>query len=108
MRFHPEIALARLQLAELLLASDPIERVEALVHLEAAIIGFADMEMLSALEQARHLQERATSRRATRPSYPDGLSQREVEVIALVGLNTFVADLTSIAQTALDHTPLES
>ena len=31
-----------------------------------------------------------------------------VEVIALVGMNTFVTDLTSIAQTALDHTPLES
>lgn len=30
-----------------------------------------------------------------------------VEAIALVGMNTFVTDLTSIAQTALDHTPLE-
>jgi len=55
MRFRPELALARLQLAELLLEHYPKERAQALEHLDFAISEFRDMKMLPWLERAlRH------------------------------------------------------
>jgi tetratricopeptide (TPR) repeat protein/archaellum biogenesis ATPase FlaH len=55
MRFRPELALARLQLAELLLEHYPKERAEALEHLDIAIKEFQDMKMQPSLERAlRH------------------------------------------------------
>jgi hypothetical protein len=55
MRFRPEIALTRLQLAELLLEHYPDEKSEALEHLDFAINEFRDMKMQPSLERAlRH------------------------------------------------------
>jgi tetratricopeptide (TPR) repeat protein len=55
MRFRPELALTRLQLAELLLEHYPKERAEALEHLNFAIKEFQDMKMQPSLERAlRH------------------------------------------------------
>jgi tetratricopeptide (TPR) repeat protein len=55
MRFRPELALTRLQLAELLLEHHPNERAEALEHLDFAIKEFQDMRMQPSLERAlRH------------------------------------------------------
>jgi tetratricopeptide (TPR) repeat protein len=55
MRFRPELALTRLQLAELLLEHYPEERTEALEHLDFAISEFRDMKMRPWLERAlRH------------------------------------------------------
>ena len=55
MRFRPELALTRLQLAELLLEHHPKERVKALEHLDFAISEFRDMKMRPWLERAlRH------------------------------------------------------
>ncbi|MFB3093522.1 MAG: hypothetical protein ACE1ZN_03855, partial [Dehalococcoidia bacterium] len=51
-RFRPEIALARLELAELLLEHYPDERDEAVEHLEFAIAELRDMKMQPALERA--------------------------------------------------------
>lgn len=51
-RFRPEIALTRLQLAELLLAHYPDERAEALEHLDFAITEFREMKMRPSLERA--------------------------------------------------------
>ena len=54
-RFRPEIALTRFQLAELLLEHYPDERAEALEHLDFAIGEFRDMKMQPSLERAlRH------------------------------------------------------
>jgi tetratricopeptide (TPR) repeat protein len=54
-RFRPEAALTRLQLAELLLEHYPKERDEALEHLDFAIAEFRDMKMQPSLERAlRH------------------------------------------------------
>jgi tetratricopeptide (TPR) repeat protein len=54
-RFRPELALTRLQLAELLLEHYPKERAEALEHLDFAIAEFQDMKMQPSLERAlRH------------------------------------------------------
>jgi tetratricopeptide (TPR) repeat protein/archaellum biogenesis ATPase FlaH len=55
MRFRPELALTRLQLAELLLEHYPKERAEALEHLDFAIQEFREMKMQPSLERAlRH------------------------------------------------------
>jgi tetratricopeptide (TPR) repeat protein len=55
MRFRPELALTRLQLAELLLEHYPKERAEALEHLDFGISEFRDMKMRPWLERAlRH------------------------------------------------------
>jgi tetratricopeptide (TPR) repeat protein len=55
MKFRPELALARLQLAELLLEHYPKERTEALEHLDLAVGEFRDMKMQPSLERAlRH------------------------------------------------------
>jgi tetratricopeptide (TPR) repeat protein len=52
MRFRPELALARLQLAELLLERYPDEKKEALEHLDFAIKEFQEMKMQPSLERA--------------------------------------------------------
>jgi tetratricopeptide (TPR) repeat protein len=55
MRFRPELALTRLQLAELLLEHYPAEKKEALEHLDFAIAEFREMKMQPSLERAlRH------------------------------------------------------
>ena len=54
-RFRPELALTRLQLAELLLERYPDEKAEAIEHLDFAIKEFREMNMQPSLEQAlRH------------------------------------------------------
>lgn len=113
-RFRPELALTRLQLAELLLekstshqqpatwrpptrivrtdrvVGSPVAgslRAEALTHLDFAILEFQAMNMRPALGRALRLRGRRqpTSAR-TRAGYPDGLSVREVEVLRLVAV----------------------
>jgi hypothetical protein len=55
MRFRPELALTRLQLAELLLEHYARERAKALEHLDFAMSEFRDMKMRPWLERAlRH------------------------------------------------------
>ena len=55
MRFRPELALTRLQLAELLLEHHPDKKKEALEHLDFAIKEFREMKMQPSLERAlRH------------------------------------------------------
>jgi tetratricopeptide (TPR) repeat protein len=54
-RFRPELALTRLELAELLLANYPDERAAAIEHLDLAIAEFREMKMQPSLERAlRH------------------------------------------------------
>jgi len=55
LRFRPEIALIRLQLAELFLEHYPDDRAEAMEHLDFAIAEFQEMKMQPSLERAlRH------------------------------------------------------
>ena len=55
MMFRPELALTRLQLAELLLEHYPDQKKEALEHLDFAIAEFREMKMQPSLERAlRH------------------------------------------------------
>jgi len=61
-RFRPEEATIRLRLGELLLRRFANEREQAFAHLDLAIAEFEAKE----------------------PAYPDGLSEREVEVLRLI------------------------
>ena len=56
-RHRPELALTRLQLAELLLDHYPDERDEALEHMDFAITELRDMKMQPALERALSRRE---------------------------------------------------
>jgi eukaryotic-like serine/threonine-protein kinase len=57
MRFRPELALTRLQLAELLLEHYPQEQTEAIAHLDFAITEFQEMKMQPSLERALQQKE---------------------------------------------------
>jgi len=57
MRFRPELALTRHQMAELLLEHYPDERDEALEHLDFAIEEFKEMKMKPYIEKAEALKE---------------------------------------------------
>jgi tetratricopeptide (TPR) repeat protein len=57
LRFRPEIALIRLQLAELLLDHYPDEKSAAVEYLDFAIGEFRDMQMQPSLERATRLRE---------------------------------------------------
>ena len=57
MKFRPELALTRLQLAELLLEYYPEEKKEALEHLDFAIKEFREMKMQPSLERALRRKE---------------------------------------------------
>ena len=57
LRFRPEIALTRLELAELLLAHYPDEKAEAFEHLDFAIGELREMKMQPALERALKRRE---------------------------------------------------
>jgi len=82
--FRPELALSRLELAELLLRNYPDERPEALAHVDFAIEELTAMGMEPAMERALRLSGRRRERREARgPALPDGLTQREAEVLCL-------------------------
>ena len=57
MKLRPELALTRLQLAELLFEEYPQEREEALGHLDFAITEFQEMKMQPSLERALRQKE---------------------------------------------------
>ncbi len=57
MSFRPELALSRLELAELLLDHYPAEKKDALEHLDFAIKEFREMKMQPSLERALRRKE---------------------------------------------------
>ena len=87
-RFRPEIALIRLEMVELLLDNYPDPSTgsgqaspEGLEHLDFAITELRDMKMQPALDRAVALQAGLEAKAVDTAAYPDGLTQREVEVL---------------------------
>jgi DNA-binding CsgD family transcriptional regulator len=85
-RFRPELALAELGLAELLVDGAGAEAAEAQEHLNLALAELWAMQMQPALDHARRLAARGAGGRrgAAAPALPDGLTVREVEVLRLL------------------------
>ena len=75
--------------------------------MDAAIGEFRDMKMQPYLERAVSFRERAEAGPVRAPAYPDGLTQREVEVLRLVAggkTNLDIAEELVIAEgTARRH-----
>ena len=82
--YRPEVALVRFHLAGLLFDKFPDEHADAIAHLEFAIGEFREMHMEPSLRRAVALQQRIHGTSAKGTAYPDGLSEREVEVLQLV------------------------
>ena len=57
LKFRPEIALTRLELAELLLEHYPDEKAVAIEHLDFAISELCEMKMQPSLERALKQRE---------------------------------------------------
>jgi len=87
MGFRPEIALARVGLAALLLDRFPGEQEEAVNHLHLAMPELREMGMRPALERAESLwaqMEARAAAEAARQRPAGGLTGRETEVLRLV------------------------
>jgi DNA-binding NarL/FixJ family response regulator len=88
MRFRPEVALAHLGLAELLLTAYPGHHTEAEGHLALALRELGAMGMAPALAHAEHLTKQAKQAERTATAGASGalcgLTAREVEVLRLV------------------------
>ena len=79
-RFRPELALTRLDLADLMLSHFPRERAEALRHLDFATAELSAMHMQPAIERALRLGRSV----GASTSVDRLLTAREREVAALV------------------------
>jgi DNA-binding CsgD family transcriptional regulator len=82
--FRPEVALAHSRLGELLLKQFSDRRAEAFTHLDFAISEFEAMAMRPHLERALRLRGRRKPQTDREAQFPDGLTEREVEVLRLV------------------------
>jgi DNA-binding CsgD family transcriptional regulator len=86
LRFRPEMALAHLNLAELLLEEGTKARSEALTHLASAIPELRDMRMLPSLEHALALSNKVgvSVQASDAPRALDALTTREREIASLI------------------------
>ena len=88
--YRPEMAWTCHDYAEMLLARGnvrtplPDDRSKALSLLEDALAVSTELGMRPLRERVTALQERAESTPVRSPAYPEGLTQREVEVLRLV------------------------
>jgi DNA-binding CsgD family transcriptional regulator/tetratricopeptide (TPR) repeat protein len=83
--YRPELAWSCHDYAEALLQrNNPGDRQKAMALLEEALSISTELGMRPLMERVLSMRERAESHPARAPAYPDGLTQREVEVLRLV------------------------
>ena len=82
---RPDLALTCREYADTLLQQNgPGDREKAMSVMEEALAISRELGMLPLTERIIALQQRAESLPVTIPAYPDGLTQREVEVLRLI------------------------
>jgi DNA-binding CsgD family transcriptional regulator len=81
--YRPELALTRLDLAELILTHFPREQAEARRHIDQAVPELEAMSMQAAWQRALQLRGGVSIERNV-AHLPDGLSPREAEVLRLI------------------------
>ncbi len=83
--YRPELAWTCCDFADTLLQRrGPGDRVKADALLDESLTISQELGMRPLMERVVALQERAESQPARTPTYPDGLSHREVEVLRLI------------------------
>jgi DNA-binding CsgD family transcriptional regulator len=83
--YRPELAWTCHDYAETLLhRNGPSDHVRATSLLDESLTISSELGMRPLMERLQSLQEKLTVRPGSAPVYPDGLSQREVEVLRLV------------------------
>ena len=82
--FLPEIALANLHLADLLLSESPDRWEEAATLLRATTPDLRQMGMQPSLQRALELQSHIARKPGCIETTPGGLTEREIDVLALV------------------------
>jgi DNA-binding CsgD family transcriptional regulator len=83
--FRPEVAWTCHDCAEVLLdRNGPGDRQKAMSLLDESLVLAKELGMRPLLERVESLQAEAQTRPGRAPAYPDGLTQREVEVLRLI------------------------
>ncbi len=83
--YRPELAWACCDYADTLFQRDgPEDRTKAIALLDESVSISQELGMRPLEERSTALQERAQSGPARPPRYPDGLTEREVEVLRLI------------------------
>jgi DNA-binding CsgD family transcriptional regulator len=104
---RPELAWTCHDYADTLLQrNDPGDRVKAISLLGEALSLSRELGMQTLMEQVAARQERIESLPPTPPAYPDGLTQREVEVLRLIALgrsNPAIAQELFISPNTVAH-----
>lgn len=106
-RFRPEVALIRLELGQLLLERFPESHAEAREHVAFALAEFEKMGMAPSVARARTVLAALRAAGPKHANYPDGLSDREVEVLRLLAAGKsnreIAAELVISTRTAERH-----
>ena len=85
--YRPELAWTCCDFADMLFErNQPGDREKAVPLLDESLAISTELGMLPLMERAAALQERAESQPARAPTFPNGLTQREVDVLRLIAL----------------------
>jgi DNA-binding NarL/FixJ family response regulator len=83
--YRPELAWSCHDYADTLVQRNSIgDRAKALSLLDEALAISQELRMRPLMERVVAVKEKAESQPASAPAYPDGLTQREVEVLQLI------------------------